>query len=171
MQKMIYLQIRIKALESQRASYHEEKKKLLDALDSVLNLGRHKYLPQMQCLLVHAQISCLIAVDGYNTLNYLCPLLRNCRFIRFHCARFPGHDQTVFIRVRPSRVRECIAIDGVYLGLFIAQRIQRAWRRYMVRRRRVALCMASNPRLGAGASPLLGAVIRVLCVEDLVRIV
>jgi hypothetical protein len=41
----------------------------------------------------------------------------------------------------------------------------------MVRRRRMALCMASNQRLGAGASPLLGAVIRVLCVEDLVRIV
>jgi hypothetical protein len=166
------LQIRIKALESQRASYHEEKKQLLDALDSVLNLGRHIYLPQMGCIIVHAQISCLIrVVGGYREAIWTSQVLRNCRFIRFCCHHFPGHDNTAFIDARPSRVREHRPVDGVYMGSFVAQRIQRAWRGYMVRRRRMALCMASNSRLGAGASPLLGAVIRVLCVEDLVRIV
>jgi hypothetical protein len=76
---------------------------------------------------------------------------------------------TIWMTVLPND--NYFAVKGVYMGSFIARRIQRAWRRYVVRRRRMALCMASNPRLGAGASPLLGAVIRVLCVEDLVRIV
>ena len=165
------MQIRIKALESQRASYHEEKKQLLNALDSVLNLGRHIYLPQMECIIVHAQISCLIRVGGYREAIWFSRKLRHCVFVCFSCHHFPGKDNTAFIDARPSRVREHRPVDGVYMGSFIARRIQRAWRRYVVRRRRVALCMASNPRLGAGASPLLGAVIRVLCVEDLVRIV
>jgi hypothetical protein len=75
------------------------------------------------------------------------------------------------MKVQPTREPRWIEVEGDYLGSIIEQLIQRAWRRYMVRRRRMALCMASNPRLGAGASPMLGAVIRVLCVEDLVRIV
>jgi hypothetical protein len=98
------------------------------------------------------------------------PLLKKCQLICIQSERFKQNEPVhIFMSVLPSE--EFCLVEGVYMGLFIARRIQRAWRRYMVRRRRMALCMASNQRLGAGASPLLGAVVRVLCVEDLVRIV
>ena len=168
---MKLLQSRIKALEAQCASHREERKKLLHGLHSLLNLGRHIYLHQMACMIVHAQISCLVRVSGYSVMSWFRPYMRNCRAIRFRCESFPGCGNTAFMKVQPTREPRWIEVEGVYLGSFIAQRIQRAWRRYMVRRRRMALCMASNPRLGAGASPMLGVVIRVLCVEDLVRIV
>ena len=118
----------------------------------------------MQCVIVHAQIICLIRAVQGPLVKHIRPLLKKCQLIRFKCGLF-----TISLRALPTG--NFHLIEGVYMGSFVAQRIQRAWRRYMVRRRRMALCMASNPRLGAGASPLLGAVIRVLCVEDLVRIV
>jgi hypothetical protein len=127
-------------------------------------LGRHICLPQMRGVILHAQISCLIT-------GCWCDFdhreLETLQFIHFQCGRTLPESNAIFT-VGPS-FRSNV-VDGVYLGSFM-RRIQRAWRGYMVRRRRMALCMASNPRLGAGSSPLLGAVIRVLCVEDLVRIV
>jgi hypothetical protein len=99
-----------------------------------------------------------------------CRQLRKCRFVDFECERLLMQESIMIgMTVLPND--NYFIVKGVYLGSFVARRIQRAWRGYVVRRRRMALCMASNPRLGAGASPLLGAVIRVLCVEDLVRIV
>jgi hypothetical protein len=137
-----------------------------------LKIGRHIFLPQMECVIVHAQISFLINIyDGYLTDEWVCSLLKKCRFVRFECKHY-GMTECIVMNVPEVEERGALYfLVGVYMGSFVARRIQRAWRRYMVRRRRMALCMASNPRLGAGASPLLGAVIRVLCVEDLVRIV
>jgi hypothetical protein len=160
------LQLNIKSRKAEFLSLLEEKMKYRKKMRAPIKLGRHTYLPQMGCVIVHAQISCLVSFGQFRFLRLkdLGLMLKKCQSIRF-C----GSYDVPVMRVHPSDTFK--VVEGVYLGSFVARRIQRVWRRYMVRRRRMALCMASNPRLGAGASPLLGAVIRVLCVEDLVRIV
>jgi hypothetical protein len=162
---LIYLQIKKEAL----LPWIWWKKMSVVRLNDPLKLGRHTYLPQMECVIVHAQISCLIRVSPFNLVKSIRPVLKHCRSIHFKHVSYSWRNYTIQIKSLPTGKFQLI--EGVYLGSFVARRIQRAWRRYVVRRRRMALCMASNPRLGAGASPLLGAVIRVLCVEDLVQIV
>jgi hypothetical protein len=168
---LISLQVAIEKLDYDYALLQEDKRKFREDMNARLQLGRHIYLPEMECVIVHSQISCFIRVGGYAAVSPFGRVLGDCQPIRLSCHHIPGRYATTFVTAWPAIEPEWIDIDGVYMGSFVAQRIQRAWRGYMVCRRRMALCMASNPRLGAGASPLLGAVIRVLCVEDLVRIV
>ena len=136
------------------------------------------FLPQMGFLIVHASspaTHCLIRVDGVRTFHRLRPLLSDCQFIFLSRQHLDAEDSANLLMVVWQRngvrafVHFWVEVESVYLGAFIARRIQRAWRRHVVCCRRTALCMASHSRLGT--SPLLDAVLSALCAEDLARIV
>jgi hypothetical protein len=138
------------------------------------------FLPQMGMLMVHGRTPlapCLIRADGVRTFDRLRPLLSDCQCIFLSRQHLDADDSANMLMMVWQRngvrafVHFWVEETSVYLGSFIARRIQRAWRRCVARRRRVALCMASHSRLGAGASPLLDVVLSALCVEDLARIV
>ena len=85
---------------------------------------------------------------------------------------FSGREGLIMI----MRWDEHLAIFFVYyselhLGTLGVRRIQRAWRAHRSSRRRLALCMASDARLGTAADACLKRMIQVLCVQDLMKLV
>ena len=134
-------------------------------------------LPASGLLLVRlkeALVPCFIRTQRLRLFEDLYPAVCQCEHLILCRERVDGSGETlllmlVWYRGHSRQFVHCwLNVDAVRLvGGLPIRRIQRAWRSAL-ERRRLAVCMASHPRLGAG-SPLLAEALRVLCLEDVRR--
>ena len=122
------------------------------------------------------RLPCFIETRRLRLFEDLYPIVCQCNDIIICKERIDTCGQTLFLmmvwyRGIVRRFVHCwLNITGIVLGTLPVRLIQRTWRRW-AERRRLAVCMASHVRLGAGVSPLLVRVLHSLCVDDLALVI